>query len=128
MQHVKQPILTKTEVAGLAVNIQRTGLCLGDPMQLHSETDGRIGVYTTRRPALFGIIPRRRPLYIGHLGPRATKVVEPFLLGAHDLRVRIVGLTPEHLAAAAGPEVFVSVWGEVHDAIPASAGPYLPQR
>lgn len=123
MQSVKQPIIRKVQVLDLAIHVQKSGLCLGDPLQLVAMTDGQIGVYTLQRRALLGLLARK-PRYVGHLGPSASRIVAPLLSGAEDLRVRVVGLTPEHLASSAGPEVHVSVWGEIDEVIPPS-GPDL---
>lgn len=108
MQHVIQPILNKAKVHGLAVHVARSGLCLNDPAELHITEEGRLEIHALIKRPFLGLIPRSSKLALGHLGPRATAVLVPHLEAETPLRLRIVGLTPEHIAA---PEVFVSVWG-----------------
>lgn len=103
------PILGKARLHDLRVHVGRSGLCLNDPAQLRVAADGRIEVMARMRRRLLGVLPRWRWQVLGELGPRATVLLGPWLEEAESLRLRIVGLTPEHIAA---PEVFVSVWGE----------------
>lgn len=128
MQRVMQPIIHMARVNGLAVHVQKARLCLNDPATLRPLPDGRIGVYAEMRRPWLGMIPRRRIVHMGELGPEATRIVTPYLLAGSPLRIRIVALTPEHLARGAGPEVQISVWGEIDEAIPALSGvaPVIP--
>jgi len=112
MQEIFQPLLRKARLDGLAVHIQRSGLCLGDPAQLGWLADGGIGVFALSRARRFGIFIRRRPVLLGHLDAAALAIVAPALAAEEPLRVRVVGLNPEHLAGEAPPEIHVSVWGD----------------
>ncbi|GHC17717.1 MULTISPECIES: hypothetical protein [Gemmobacter] len=106
------PILHKTRVHGLALHVGRSGLCLNDTVHLHPADDGRLMVTASVRRHILGLIPHRRQVTLGHLGPRAATTLAPWLAAPDGLRLRIVGLTPEHLAGPEGAEVHVSVWGE----------------
>ena len=100
-----QPLIHKAPVHGLLVHVGRCGLCIGDPATLHLLEDGQIGIFAQVRRRVLG----RRLSQLGHLGPAGTTLLRPAVQRGQHLRVRIVGLTPEHLAA---PEVHISVWGE----------------
>lgn len=102
------PILGKARLHDVRVHIGRSGLCLNDPALLRVTPEGRVQVMARMRRRLL-LLPRWRWQVLGELGPRATAMLAPWLEEAEPLRLRIVGLTPEHIAA---PEVFVSVWGE----------------
>ena len=108
MQHALHPILGKARVHGLALNVAKSGLCLNDPAELHIDADGQLQVHARIRRKLLGLIPRSMQRVVGHLGPRTTTLLLPYLQDETPLRLRIVGLTPEYIAA---PEVFVSIWG-----------------
>lgn len=112
MQDIMQPLIHKAPVLGLKVNVTRTGLCIGDPAELHLLPDGQIGIYAPARQRFLGIIPRKVLLHLGQLGPAATAIIGEALQRKIHLRVRIVGLTPEHLSASTGPEVYISIWGD----------------
>lgn len=113
-----EPILPQVPVEGIAVHIGRAGLCMGDEAQAVLLPDGRVGIFArTRRPWL-GLIPMRRPTYLGHLGPVAAQVLAPALAEGVGLRLRVVVLTPEHLATSGPPEIFVSVWGDPRQLAP----------
>ena len=103
------PILGKARLHELRVHVGRSGLCLNDPALLRVSPEGRVQVMARMRRRWLGLVPRWRWQVLGDLGPRATAMLVPWLEEAEPLRLRIVGLTPEHIAA---PEVFVSVWGE----------------
>ena len=112
-----QPIIHKAPVMGLAMAINKTGLSIGDKADLRLLADGRIGIFALVRHRLF-FVPRLSLRQIGHLGPQATALIGPVVERGDYLRVRIVGITPEHLAADGKPEVFLSIWGHLH---------YVPQ-
>lgn len=116
MQHLYQPIIHKASLMGLALHVGRSGLCLNDTAELVPMAEGRVGVLALQPRRWLGLIPRVRRLYLGHLGPQAAALIGPRLERGEQLRVRIVGLTPEHLAAGAEPEIHVSVWsnGRTH--------------
>lgn len=105
-----QPILAKTRLHDLAVHVARSRLCLNDPVEIEAEGDGRLAVSGRLHRPILGIIPRRRQTVIGHIGPRAAELLAPLIEAGTPLRLRIVGLTPEHIAP---PEVYVSVWGAI---------------
>lgn len=131
MQDLMQPLIHKAAVHDIAVNVARTGLSIGDEAALHILPDGRIGVFVRLRRRLFGLIPRQVNVLAGTLGAQATALLTPAVERHEMLRVRVVGLTPEHLAQERGPEIHVSVWGDPRhlsvwtDAVipPASAKP-----
>jgi hypothetical protein len=112
MSDAKLPLIHKAPVEGLTVHVARTGLAIGDAAWLDRLTDGRVGVFAMVRRPLLGLIPRRRPALLGHLGPLAEEIVAPSLAHGDALRVRIIDLVPEHLANGFPPEVYVSVWGD----------------
>jgi len=95
------------------VHVARTGLSIGSEAELHPLPDGRVGVFARLSRRFLGFIPRQVTLLIGVLGPQASALIAPAVERGELLRVRIVGLTPEHLTAPGfGPEVHVSVWGD----------------
>jgi hypothetical protein len=112
MTDAKLPLIHKAPVEGLAVHVARTGLSIGDSAWLERLSDGRIGVFAQVRRPILGLIPRHRPALLGHLGPIAEEIVAPSLAHGDPLRVRIIDLTPEHLANGYPPEIYISVWGD----------------
>lgn len=127
MQDIYQPLLPKSRLVRLAVHVQRSGLCLGDAVTLGWLGDGGIGVFAPPRRKRLGLFLRRRPILLGQLEPEAAAIVAPALAAEEPLRVRIVGLNPEHLAGEAGPEVHISVWGDarhVQRITPAAPGTF----
>lgn len=118
MHDVLQPIIHKAPVLGLAVNVNRTGLCIGDPADVRLMEDGQVGIFATVRKRRMWLFPRQVQAYLGHLGPNAGRIITPALVHGDHLRVRIVGLTPEHLSHAEGAEVHVSVWGDLKRVAP----------
>lgn len=112
MQELLQPLIHKAAVQNIAVNIARTDLSIGDEGELILLPDAQIGVFARKVRRLFGILPRRVPIFLGTLGPQATAILLDPVTQEENLRVRIVGLTPEHLAPQGGaPEIHISVWG-----------------
>lgn len=107
-----EPILPQVPVEGLAIHIGRARLSMGDPAELRLLPDGLVGVLARVRRPFLGMWPMRRLTYLGHLGPVAASIVTPALLEGAPLRLRVVSLTPEHLAGSGPPEVFVSIWGD----------------
>ena len=112
MTHSFRPILHKTRVHGLRLDVRRSGLCLNDPVLIFPQEDGRLALFAVVEKMFLGLLPRRRHLALGHLGPHAERLLQPWLATPSPLRLRIVSLTPEHLAGDGPPEVHVSVWGE----------------
>lgn len=113
MYDLLQPLIHKAAVHEICVNVARSRLSIGDHAYLLPMTDGRIGVAAEMRSSWFGLIPRRVTRLIGVLGPHATQLIAPAVSQGEQLRVRIVGLTPEHLAQSpGGSEVHISVWGD----------------
>jgi hypothetical protein len=112
MTDAKLPLIHKAPVEELVIHVARTGLAIGDPAWLDRLSDGRIGVFANLSQPFLGLIPRQRPGLLGHLGPMAEEIVAPSLAHGDDLRVRIIDLTPEHLANGYPPEVYISVWGD----------------
>lgn len=105
-------ILPQVPVEGIAVHIGRARLCMGDAVQARLLPDGRVGIFARIRRKRFGLIPGWREGYLGHLGPVPEQVLAPALAEGVPLRMRIVVLTPEHLATAGPPEIHVSVWAD----------------
>ena len=113
MQDMLQPLIHKAAVHSICVNVARTGLSIGDKATLVALPDGQVGVFAPLTRRFLGIFPRRVMVLIGALGPHATALIAPAVARAEQLRVRIVGLTPEHLATPPfGAEVHISVWGD----------------
>ena len=112
MRDIMEPILPQVPVEGIAVHIARCGLSMGDPADARLMDDGRVGIWARVRRPILGLLPARRSTYLGHLGPIAAEVVTPALLEGAQLRLRVVMLTPEHLAGSGDPEIHVSVWGD----------------
>lgn len=112
MQDILQPIIHKAPVLGLRINIGRSGLCIGDMAELRQLDDGQIGIFAPVRKHLLGFIPWRAEAHLGQLGPAAVAIIGEAIQQGQHLRVRIVGLTPEHLSASTGPEVHISIWGD----------------
>lgn len=113
MYDLLQPLIHKAAIHDICVNVARSRLSIGDPVRLLPLTDGRIGVVAELRSSWFGIIPRKVSRLIGVLGPHASELIAPAVSRGEQLRVRIVGLTPEHLAQSpGGAEVHISVWGD----------------
>ena len=118
MTEAMLPLIHKAPVEGLCVHVGRTGVSIGDPAWLARLEDGRIGVFARIRAPILGLIPRHRAGLLGHLGPRAERIVKPSLDHHDALRVRIIDLVPEHLAKDDPPEVHISVWGDPRHLMP----------
>lgn len=133
MQDILHPLITKAQIVDLRVHVGKTGLCIGDTAHLEFLDDGQIGAFAHGQQHFLGVFPRRRLLHLGQLGPRASDILAEPLRREQHLRVRIVGLTPEHLSETRQPEVFLSVWGTldkmtgVTPAAPAGAHGPAPQ-
>jgi hypothetical protein len=113
MHDLLQPLIHKAAVHDIAIHIARTGLSIGDEAELHELPDGRIGVFARVTRRFLGLFPRSIKLPIGVLGPGAGRLIAGAVIQGESLRVRIVGLTPEHLAPEGqGPEIHISVWGD----------------
>jgi len=110
MHDPMQPILPMTRLTSLQVNIARTGLSLGDPAEAFVDPEGQVGIVAPVQRYLLGLFPHRRPRVLGYLSPAAAGLIAPALLAGEAFRIRIVGLTPEHLAPE--PEMHISIWGD----------------
>ncbi|MFN3936696.1 MAG: hypothetical protein ACK4KW_03860 [Gemmobacter sp.] len=107
-----EPLIHKAAVEGISVNLKRAGLSIGDSASLCVLPDGRIGILALVRGRFLGLVPRRARRLVGVLEQRCAALVGPALARGEALRVRIVGLTPEHLAREPGAvEMHVSIWG-----------------
>lgn len=80
--------------------------------------DGRVGVFGLIRRPILGFLPSRRVSYLGHLGPVAEQILAPALMVGLMLRLRVVLLTPEHLATSGPPEIHVSIWADPYKLAP----------
>jgi hypothetical protein len=123
VQEMLHPIIHKAPVLKLRIALRDSGLCLGDPAELAFGDDGEVGVFAQARKRGL-IFMRQRRLQLGVLGPQATAIVAGAVQRGDPLRVRIVGLTPEHLARERRPDLHVSVWGHLRHLLGAS--PDLP--
>lgn len=121
------PLLPQVPVEGIAVHIGKTGLCLGDEAKAQMLADGRVGIYAQTNCRFLGIFTVKRERYLGHIGPLAAQIITPALSEGIQLRVRIVMLTPEHLATSGPPEIHVSVWGDQRKLAPFLSLPGLWQ-
>ncbi len=110
VQDIIEPILHKAAVCDLTRPIRQSGLSIGDAAQLHLTEDGHVTVWATIRHRRF-FLPRRTLLALGQLGAQAAQILTPALRRGDHLRVRVVGLTPEHLAPNGQAEMHISVWG-----------------
>lgn len=110
MRDALQTILPMTRLDELRVHVARTGLSIGDTAQAALMTDGRIGIFARVQRYRLGVIPHRPTRLLGLLSPAAAGLIAPALAAGEPFRIRIVGLTPEHI----GPEaqIHVSVWGD----------------
>jgi hypothetical protein len=106
------PILPKTAVLGLLCHVGRSGLCIGDPAQLVLSDSGEVVLMANLRRRWLGLFPFHRVEPLGHLGPIVGRILSHALQNGAPFRVRVVSLTPEHLARAHGPEVYVSIWAD----------------
>jgi hypothetical protein len=127
MHEMMQPLIHKAALRDIALHVGRTGLSIGDEALLHLLPDGRIGVFVRLTRRLLGLIPRRVTVLAGTLGPQASALIRGAVDRQEALRIRIVGLTPEHLAGEGmGPEIHVSVWGDPRHLTPADPVPPQP--
>lgn len=106
------PILPKTPVRGLRLHVGHSGLCIGDPVTLHLTDTGEVELMAKVRRRYLGLFPYLTQMPIGTLGPVVSRHLAPGLQSGSLFRVRIVGLTPEHLCGPSGPEVHVSIWAD----------------
>jgi hypothetical protein len=112
MREILEPILPQVPVEGISIHIGRSRLSMGDPVSARLVADGRVEIWSRIYRPLLGFIPRWRSTCLGHLGPVAAQILTPALLDGLSLRLRVVMLTPEHLAVGREPEIHVSVWGD----------------
>ena len=127
MHEMMQPLIHKAALRDIALHVGRTGLSIGDEALLHLLPDGRIGVFVRLHRRLLGLLPRRVTVLAGTLGPQASALIGGAVDRQETLRIRIVGLTPEHLASEGmGPEIHVSVWGDPRHLTPAEPEPPQP--
>jgi hypothetical protein len=126
MSDTKLPLIHKAPVEGLAIHVARAGLAIGDQARLDRLTDGRVGVFARVNKPFLGVIPHHKEGLVGHLGPVAEEIISPSLANGDDLRVRIIDLTPEHLANGYPPEVYISVWGDPRHLQPTMTALDLP--
>jgi hypothetical protein len=106
------PVLHKTPVLGLRCHIGKSGLCIGDAAHLHLTETGDVTLTAEVTRRYLGLFPYRKQAALGHLGPVIAKILAPAIRNGAPMRVRIVGLTPEHLCGPEGPEIYVSIWAD----------------
>ena len=112
MHDIMEPILPQVPVEGIALHIGRSGLSMGDAAEARLMPDGRVGIWAPLSRPFLGLVPRKRYVRLGHLGDVAQQIVAAALEINAPLRLRVVMLTPEHLAGSGQPEIHVSVWGD----------------
>jgi len=112
MHDIMEPILPQVPVEGITLHIGRSGLSMGDPAEARLMPDGRVGIWAQLSRPFLGLVPRKRAVRLGHLGDVAQQIVAAALEVGAPLRLRVVMLTPEHLAGSGRPEIHVSVWGD----------------
>ncbi len=110
MRDPMQPILSMTPLVGLQVHVAQAGLSIGDSAEAALLPDANVGIYAAVRRNFLGLFPHRPMRLLGLLTPGAASLIAPALLAGQPFRIRIVGLTPEHLGPE--PEVHVSIWGD----------------
>ncbi len=125
MQEIIEPIIHKAAVTELKLMLKTTGLSIGDSAQLHLEDDTRIAVYAHIHKRRF-LIRRRVLARFGYLGAHATPLLAPALRRGDHMRVRVVDLTPEHLAPNGKAEMYISVWGTARHFLARPAPPLMP--
>ncbi|MBK8440831.1 MAG: hypothetical protein IPL38_15445 [Rhodobacter sp.] len=112
MHDIMEPILPQVPVEGITLHVGRSGLSMGDAAEARLMADGRVGIWARVQRPVLGLLPRRREGRLGHLGPVAGQIVTAALEDGAPLRLRVVMLTPEHLAGSGEPEIHVSIWGD----------------
>ncbi len=112
MHDIIEPILPQVPVEGIALHVGRSRLSMGDAVTPRLMPEGLVGLWARVWRPWMGVVPRWREGYLGHLGPMASQILAPALEKGLTLRMRVVMLTPEHLAGSGQPEIHVSVWGD----------------
>ena len=112
MHDIIEPILPQVPVEGIALHVGRSRLSMGDTVTPRLMPEGLVGLWARIIRPWMGIVPLWREGYVGHLGPMASQILAPALEKGLTLRMRVVMLTPEHLAGSGEPEIHVSVWGD----------------
>ena len=97
------PLLAKVPVHDLQIHVGRSGLSLGDTVALSLDAHGRVIVTAMVRQRVLGVFGRTRLRSLGHLGPVIDQLLMPLIATGQELRVRVVGITPEHLSTDDGP-------------------------
>ncbi|WP_050528102.1 hypothetical protein [Pseudorhodobacter aquimaris] len=122
MQDLLEPIIHKTKVFDLQMPIKHSGLSIGDTAELRLDKNGVITVWcvVTKKRLL---IRRKVMAHLGNLRATADQILSPALRRGDHLRVRVVGLTPEHLAPDGKAEMYISVWGTARNFQPAKPAP-----
>lgn len=128
MQDNLQPIIHKAPVRQLRLSVAQSGLSIGDKVEMRPLDHGGIGVFATLRRRWLGLFSRRVDTMLGELAESASDVVAPALARGDALRVRIVDLTPEHLARDSTPGLHISIWGDPEHMAPAAAPRTPPAR
>lgn len=109
MQDPIQPLIHQAPLYGLRPAINRSGLSIGDQVELRLAANGLVWADARLRER-YWLFPRTRKSPVGLLDPYAADLVTPALRRHDHLRVRIVDIMPEHLSADGRAEVFISVW------------------
>jgi len=110
MHDPMQPILAMTRLTDLRVHVAQSGLSIGDSATAAGTSDGSVAIFAPVRRYLLGLFRHHPMRLLGHLSPAASGLIAPALRAGQPFRVRIVGLTPEHLAPE--PQVHISIWGD----------------
>ncbi|QCO56322.1 hypothetical protein EOK75_11625 [Pseudorhodobacter turbinis] len=130
MQDLLEPIIHKTKVFDLQMPLKHSGLSIGDAAELRLDKDGVITVWCRVSKRSF-LIRRKVMAHLGNLRATADQILSPALQRGDHLRVRVVGLTPEHLATDGKAEMYISVWGTARNfqqikPAPAKPAPVTP--
>ncbi len=129
MHDMIEPILPQVPVEGIGLHIGRSRLSMGDAVTPRMMEDGQVGIWARVRRPWAGLVPLWRETRLGHLGPMVSQILAPALDEGMPLRMRVVMLTPEHLAGSGVPEIHVSVWGDPRLLAPfLDAPPTLPEK
>ena len=127
MHEPLQIILAKSTLTALQLHVGKSGLSIGDSAGLSLRDDGQIGVLATLTRYRLGLLPYRSQVLIGLIPLHDRAQLLPHMANADSMRVRVVALTPEHLAPDHRAEIAISVWG-IMRFVPAPSGARPPTQ
>ena len=113
MYDLMEPLIHKATLRDISVNITRAGLSINDPAMLQARPDGQLAVLMQVSRRFLGLFPHKKVVTVGLLAPHIAEMLGEAVQRGEATRVRIVGLTPEHLTLPGqGPEIHISIWGD----------------